>query len=241
VTIRALAFAIVIPIAMSAQVPVTGRLLDPSEIPVGGVAVALRQGESELATITSETGQFRFDRVQPGEYELITTVTGFDPIRRQIRVARQPVRELVVRLRLAVLKEELDVREQERQVSVAPAQNADAISVERTMLDNLPILDNNWPTVCVSSQVMEVWNSVLSRCAAADEGVAHNDLRGAQVASCRRPVSAKQNSKLRKVLGIDDRSMVEDELVLTKAALRRGLAERGAPPRRGCSANGPGS
>ncbi|HBY64193.1 MAG TPA: hypothetical protein DEH78_30595, partial [Solibacterales bacterium] len=142
--IRALAFAIVFPIALFAQVPVTGRLLDPSETPVGGVAVALRQGDNELSAITSESGQFRFERVPPGEYELTMSVAGFDPIRRQIRVARQPARELVIHLRLALLKAELDVREQERQVSVAPGQNADAISVERTMLDNLPILDNNY-------------------------------------------------------------------------------------------------
>jgi hypothetical protein len=141
---RFLVLVIVAPLVMSAQAPVIGRLLDPSDAPVSGVVLVLRQGDREISTVTSETGQFRFDRVPPGEYELLTTVPGFDPIRRQIGVGRQPVRELIVRLKLAVLKEEINVREQERQVSVSPGQNADAISVERTMLDNLPILDNNY-------------------------------------------------------------------------------------------------
>jgi hypothetical protein len=133
VTIRFLLLAVLAPIPICAQVSITGRLIDPSDTPVGGVAVVLRQGENQLSTLTSETGQFRFDRVRVGEYELLTTVPGFDPVRRQIRVGQQPPRGLVIRLKLAVLKEEFNVAEQDRQVSV-----------ERTMLDNLPILDNNY-------------------------------------------------------------------------------------------------
>jgi hypothetical protein len=143
VTIRFLVLA-VLAIPISAQVSVIGRLIDPSDTPVGGVAVALRQGENQLSTITTETGQFRFDGVRAGEYELLTTVPGFEPDRRQIRVGQQPARGLVIRLKLAVLKEEVNVAEQDRQLSVAPGQNADAISVERTMLDSLPIIDNNY-------------------------------------------------------------------------------------------------
>jgi hypothetical protein len=144
VTIRIVALAILASVTLCAQVQIMGRLLDPSDTPVGGVGVALRQGERELSTTTSETGQFRFDGVRVGEYDLLTTVPGFDPVRHQVRVGRQPAPELVIRLKLAVLKEVLDVAEQDRQVSASPGQNADAISVERTMLDNLPILDNNY-------------------------------------------------------------------------------------------------
>lgn len=142
--IRILALTILAPGTIFAQAPVVGRLLDPSDTPVGGVTVTLRQGVVRLSTLTAETGQFRFDGVRPGDYELLTTVTGFDPVRRQLRVGKQPARELVIRLKLAILKEELNVAEQTRQVTVAPGQNADLISVERTMLDNLPILDNNY-------------------------------------------------------------------------------------------------
>ncbi len=141
---RMLAIVVLLPLALSAQMPVSGRLLDPSDAPVAGVTVILRQNDSEMSAVTSEAGQFRFDRVRPGEYAVLTSVPGFDPIRRQLRVGRQPARELVIRLKIAVLREELNVAEGDRQISVAPGQNADAISVERTMLDNLPILDNNY-------------------------------------------------------------------------------------------------
>jgi hypothetical protein len=140
---RTLAVLVLLPLALTAQVSVSGRLLDPSDTPVAGETVILRQNDSGMSAVTSEAGQFRFDNVPPGEYELLTSVPGFDPIRRQFRVGRQPVRELVIRLKIAVLREELNVAEQDRQISAAPGQNADAISVERTMLDNLPMLDNN--------------------------------------------------------------------------------------------------
>ena len=142
--IRGLSLAVLAPIAVYAQGPVTGRIVDPSDTPVAGVVVVLRQGGSRSQAVTSDTGQFRYDEVRPGEYELLATVPGFDPVRREIRVGRQPVREIVVRLRLATLREEVNVPAEQRQASVAPGENADAISVERTMLDNLPILDNNY-------------------------------------------------------------------------------------------------
>jgi len=141
--IRLIVFSL-LPIPLAAQVAISGRVLDPSETPVGGIAVVLRQGTNEVSAFTAETGQFRFQGVPPGEYELLTTVPGFDPVRRQLRVARQPVSGLVIRLKLAAMKEELTVAASERRVSAAPGQNADTISVERSMLDNLPILDNNY-------------------------------------------------------------------------------------------------
>lgn len=141
---RMLAIFVLLRLVLSAQIPVSGRLLDPSDAPVAGVTVTLRQNDSGMSAVTSEAGQFRFDNVRPGEYEVLTSVPGFDPISRQLRVGRQPARELVIRLKIAVLREELNVPAQDRQISVAPGQNTDVISVERTMLDNLPILDNNY-------------------------------------------------------------------------------------------------
>lgn len=106
--------------------------------------MVLRQGGQDVTAFSSETGSFRFDQVLPGQYELLATVPGFDPVRRELRVARRPVSGVLLGLQLAALKEEITVGERERVVSVSPDQNADAISVERTMLDNLPILDNNY-------------------------------------------------------------------------------------------------
>lgn len=80
---RVLAFVVLWPLSLAAQIAVSGRILDPSNTPVAGVAVVLRQGAQELTTFTSETGGFRFDKVLPGQYELLTAVPGFDPVRRE--------------------------------------------------------------------------------------------------------------------------------------------------------------
>lgn len=130
--------------ALFAQVPVTGVLLDPSDTPVGGVSLILRQGDKESLATTSERGQFRFESLRPGQYELAVSVPGFEILRRSIRVGSQPGRPMTLRLKLETLKEELTVAEDTRQVSVGADSNADAVSVERTMLDALPILDNNY-------------------------------------------------------------------------------------------------
>jgi hypothetical protein len=62
----------------------------------------------------------------------------------RIRVGVRAAQPLRVRLALATLKEELSVGEADSSVSPQADRNADSMSVERTMLDNLPFLDNNY-------------------------------------------------------------------------------------------------
>jgi len=119
---------------------VTGRLLDPSNTSVTGVAVVLRHDARQWTAITSEGGLFRFEGAPSGEVELRTEVPGFDPVVLNTRRRR----DVVIRPRLSVVRNELAVTEEERKISTDAARNADAISVERTMLDSLPMLDNNY-------------------------------------------------------------------------------------------------
>lgn len=77
-------------LASSAQEPVTGRLIDPSNTGVTGVAVVLRQRAHERTAITAEAGQFRFEGAPSGEFELRTELPGFDPVILRTRDARPP-------------------------------------------------------------------------------------------------------------------------------------------------------
>jgi hypothetical protein len=129
---------------LTAQVPVSGVLLDPVSRPVPGVVITLMQGEAAISAATSAAGQFQFSSVPPGQYDLLAVVAGFESVRRGIRVGTRPVTNLEIRLRLAARKEELNVAERERQVSVFADRNADTISVEATMLESLPLLDMNY-------------------------------------------------------------------------------------------------
>lgn len=121
----------------------TGVLLDPSNATVPGATVLLRQGAAEWTAATGPAGEFRFENLAPGNYALLISIAGFDPVRRPVRVGAQPPRPMVIRLKLADLKQEVTVAERHSQVSIGADRNAGTISVERSLLDTLPILDNN--------------------------------------------------------------------------------------------------
>jgi len=119
-------------------------LLDPSDSAVPQVRMVLAGADRQLHASTGAAGEFVFENVSPGDYVLRCTVTGFEPVALRVRVGRREPRPLQVRLRLAAVKSEVSVSERDRTVALDADRNADAISVERTMLDNLPVLDNNY-------------------------------------------------------------------------------------------------
>jgi hypothetical protein len=125
-------------------VTLAGRMLDPSDAAVPFVRVLLRGDGSETETTSDGSGEFRFAQLMPGRYEIHASVPGFEPVVRTVRIGTRAPEGLTIRLRLASLKERLDVPEQEQTVSSQAGNNADAISVERTMLDSLPFLDLNY-------------------------------------------------------------------------------------------------
>jgi outer membrane receptor protein involved in Fe transport len=121
-----------------------GVVTDPSDAPVPGVSMKLAGGGQNFEAVTSPTGEFRFLGLAAGNYELSCEVSGFDPIRQRVRVTARNQPPVRIRLTLASLKEELSVGENDKTVAAQADRNADTISVERTMLDNLPFLDNNY-------------------------------------------------------------------------------------------------
>jgi outer membrane receptor protein involved in Fe transport len=85
-----------------------------------------------------------FEAVRAGDYELRCEVAGFEALRLPLKVGSASSRRLQVRLKLASVKGEVSVSEGDAPAGPAADRNADAISVERSMLDNLPFLDNNY-------------------------------------------------------------------------------------------------
>jgi len=132
---------------MPAQTPqstLTGLIVDPSDAPVPGVKVMLAGAGQAFEALTGSRGEFQFEKLRAGNYVVRAEVAGFDPVAQRVRVdGRSPV-SIRVTLSIAALKEKISVDEDERVVSAQAGRNADAISVERSMLDNLPVLDNNY-------------------------------------------------------------------------------------------------
>ncbi len=141
--IRACFLAALCAAAVTAQ-SLTGILLDPSNSAVPQARITLAGGGQQWEASTGPSGEFAFQGRQAGNYELRCEIAGFDPVRLPVRVGNTPTRRLQILLKLASVKGEVSVNEGDRTVAPQADRNADAISVERTMLDNLPFVDNNY-------------------------------------------------------------------------------------------------
>jgi outer membrane receptor protein involved in Fe transport len=122
----------------------TGIVLDPSNAAVPSARLRLMSGQVEREITSGSSGEFRFEGLAAGGYELRCEAAGFEPWRQGVRVGATASRRIEIRLKLAVVRGEVSVSDEDRSVAPQAGRNADAISVERNMLDNLPFLDNNY-------------------------------------------------------------------------------------------------
>jgi outer membrane receptor protein involved in Fe transport len=123
---------------------ISGVVLDSSDIPVPAIAVVLHQGKSNRSAQTSITGEFRFDRLAPGDYEVRVALDGFRPAIVPLKLRNTPFKPLVVKLALADVSTQVNVEEQSGKVNVDAADNLNAVSVQREALDNLPALGQDY-------------------------------------------------------------------------------------------------
>lgn len=147
--LRLATLLLTIPVTVFAQplrsrTALSGTLVDPSDAQVPGIRITLKAGGRTAETVTGPTGEFLFENLVPGDYELSCEAPGFERVVQRVRIGNRPQRRLRVRLTIAPLRQEIRVFEGERTVAAQADRNADTISVERTMLDNLPFLDQNY-------------------------------------------------------------------------------------------------
>jgi hypothetical protein len=122
---------------------IRGVVSDPSGAPVPGARLTL-QNTGTREAVSGARGEFSFTGLPPGTFTLRCEVAGFQPVSVTARSAAGKPQTLQVRLALEKVRAEIEVGEEENGVSENAARNADAISVERGLLDKLPILDNNY-------------------------------------------------------------------------------------------------
>ncbi|MFN3322562.1 MAG: TonB-dependent receptor domain-containing protein [Bryobacteraceae bacterium] len=119
----------------------TGTVIDPARVPVSGIELVLDSGTESRPAETALDGTYRFANLPPGDYTLRLTLPGFKPIERRVRIAASRTTRLNVQLELDSLREEVTVSGGTGGVSTEIGGNRDAISVERRLLDDLPIAD----------------------------------------------------------------------------------------------------
>src|ERR1700674_294487 len=90
------------PAVLSAQdpsgFPISGTVVDPHQAGVLGAKITLRRAEGTEVPSTSadSKGAFRFEGVQPGNYDVLIDQPGFKPSVSRVRVGNQPPRPLNV-------------------------------------------------------------------------------------------------------------------------------------------------
>jgi Carboxypeptidase regulatory-like domain/TonB dependent receptor len=127
-------------------IAINGTVLDPHQAGVFGARVALKRTDTNevQATKADASGAFRFDGVQPGNYEVRIEQDGFKPYVSRLRVGNQPLRSINAVLALADVRQQVTVGDQLTQVSTNTSDNLDTVSLNRQTLDDLPIFDQDY-------------------------------------------------------------------------------------------------
>src|SRR5262249_13369095 len=97
----------------------------------------LKDGEQQRSVATDVSGAFRFDKVQPGNYEVRTQKEGFKTDISKITVgARSPGRLRIV-LSIETLDQQITVNDNTPDLNTDPSENRDVAAGKRQALHHL--------------------------------------------------------------------------------------------------------
>ena len=123
---------------------VSGTVVDPSNAILYGASVTLTSGKQDVLRATTDAkGEFRFDFVVPGRYEVRAEYPGFKAgmVRITVRVAApSPLR---LELAIADVEETVRVDSDASQTNTNASENLDLIRLRSGDLENLPVLDGD--------------------------------------------------------------------------------------------------
>jgi hypothetical protein len=123
---------------LATVISVAGTVVDPSGGAVTGAVVTL-QGSSAT---TDSLGHFHIDAVTPGRFRIEVAADAFKPLRRDVTVAAG-MAPVVLQLSLATVEESVDVTADDVRPTVDTAANLDTTTVSGSMLDQLPVFDQD--------------------------------------------------------------------------------------------------
>src|SRR5947208_13456490 len=127
-----------------ATLVITGTVQDQSGAAFLGAQVdLLKDGQQQRTTTTDTSGAFRFDRLQPGNYEVRTYREGFKTDINKMTVGNRSPGRLRIVLFIETLNQQITVSGDTPEVSTDPSENRDVAAVDRQALDDLPIFDED--------------------------------------------------------------------------------------------------
>ena len=152
-TTCALAFCVAMATAAAAQTPprraITGVVQDQTGAVLAGANVELASVAGTApsvpqSTTADGTGTFRFENVAPGQYELRATYEGFKPASTRVRVGSRAPGTQKLLLAIAGLTQEITVSNAAAEVDARVSTNVDAVAVDQSMLESLPVFDHDY-------------------------------------------------------------------------------------------------
>jgi hypothetical protein len=127
-------------------VAVTGVVLDQTGAVLPGASVDLvtNAGIVVESTMADGKGQFRFEKVAAGQYELRAAFEGFKQGSTRVRVGtRSPGAQKLV-LSLTNLTQEVNVSNGGSEAGATSSNNLDAVAVDQGALEGLPVFDQDY-------------------------------------------------------------------------------------------------
>ncbi len=134
---------------------ISGTVSDSSGAPIPGASVAVRQRGGPVAgTVrTGSAGAFRLTGLPSGDFDVEAVSEGFAAERIPVTIDARSPALLRITLKLAGIRQEVTVSEAATRVTTDASDNLDVITLDREMLDNLPIFDQNY--VSAMSQFLD--------------------------------------------------------------------------------------
>jgi hypothetical protein len=133
---------------------IQGVVVDPSGAVVAGASVNLSNVDTGISSTakTSESGNYRFNSLEPGNYFIKATSSGFEPSEVKITLQSSQTLGVNVKLQVSAQKETVTVS------TVGPILNTDENRLETTIASEeiveLPQLNRNtWDTLTIAPGV----------------------------------------------------------------------------------------
>src|SRR5919109_2886231 len=152
-----------IPAAFAQAATVCGTVQDQSGAVLVGAELELKAPGSRVAARTGKRGQFCFDHIEPGEYELSAQALGFKPDLRKIRVPAGPPASLTISLAIESANQQVTV--------VEGAADVSSLNVAETQIGTGLI--KNLPSESVNAQLSSILTLATPGVAADSNGVFH--------------------------------------------------------------------
>ena len=142
--------------APSGPYAISGNVSDPSgaAIPDADIQVRPRGAASATAKARTDTlGDFRVAGLPAGAFEIDVRRDGFAPQTIRLSIKDRPPAPLHVALKLAGVRQEVTVSDSAGQVSTDSTDNLDVVTMDRQMMDNLPVFDQDY--IATMSQFLD--------------------------------------------------------------------------------------